>query len=581
MPPGDPSAAQISRLPPRIGRYQIEAELGRGMMGVIYKAVDPDLGRTVALKTVSLAFSVSDEDREAFQRRFLEEARIAARLSHPGIVVVHEVGRDGETGLLFMALEYLRGRTLAQMMGVGGRLPWQDALQIAGRVGDALNHAHDAGVVHRDIKPANIMVLDTGEPKILDFGVAKTPAQQLTAAGQFFGTPAYMSPEQACGLNVDGRSDLFSLGCVLYQALTGLTPFTADNIPLLLSRILNDEPASPSRVVSEIPADVDVLMDRLLAKDRRRRYENGRILAEDIDNILSRRPLRPVPAAVTHAPATAATASEPPVDTLDLRLSFLLDEDPAVDAAVSPPGQSGVLGAADVTAPGEAAPATGTVPFQRGTLPPLAAAALALLVMGVVFLLALRYRVAEAATPAASGGPPPAFGAAGPASTSGPLATAAPATPPPAASVLAARRSDPSPRRSDTPSPASVAPLPPRESQAADTGGQTVRPSRLHVVFEHHLRAGTMRAWVDDDLRLEEPLRPSRSRNLLFTRLYRGRLAETVEVPPGNHRVRVEVAWDGRRRAAQTLGRFEPGATRRLEVTVGMLRPTVELQWQK
>jgi serine/threonine-protein kinase len=576
MTPNEPVAAPVNPLPSRIGRYVIEAELGRGMMGVIYLARDPDLGRTVALKTVALAFSVSNEDREAFQRRFLEEARIAARLSHPGIVVVHEVGRDGDTGVLFMALEYLRGRTLAQMMGGGARLPWEDVLQITGRVGEALHHAHEEGVVHRDIKPANIMVLDTGETKILDFGVAKTPAQQLTAAGQFFGTPAYMSPEQACGLNVDGRSDLFSLGCVAYQALTGATPFTADNIPLLLARILNDEPPSPSTIVPEIPADVDVLIGRLLAKDRRRRYENGRALAEDIENTIRRRPLRPFAAAPV--PPSGAQPSEPSVDTLDLRLSFLLDEDPAVDAPVSPPGQSGVLASAESTAP--AALPSGTVPFRRKSLPPLATAALALIVMGIVFFLALGQRVGEQEAPVATTREVPAFGAgpaAPPAPGSAPASVPAETVPSNTAATATGAAVSAPPGRPDV----VPAPRPPAVRPGPDTpGADIVRPSRLRVEFDHHLKYGTMRAWIDDDLRLERELTPSSTRNLLFTRLYRGRVAETMEVAPGNHRVRVEVAWEGRRRVAQTFGRFDAGGTRRLEVTVGMLRPSVGLEWQ-
>src|SRR5688572_11159369 len=171
-------------LPKKIARYEIRAELGRGMMGVVYEAFDPDLDRTIALKTIQLAFAASDEEREVFEKRFFAEARAAARLSHPGIVVVHDVGRDPDTGTLYIALERLQGRTLADVIRNDAPVPWREALRLVGTVAEVLHHAHGQGVVHRDVKPANIMVLPTGEPKIMDFGIAKVEAAQLTAAGQ-------------------------------------------------------------------------------------------------------------------------------------------------------------------------------------------------------------------------------------------------------------------------------------------------------------------------------------------------------------------------------------------------------------
>src|SRR5712691_885440 len=162
MEDGNPPAP-----PRRIGRYELRRELGRGMMGVVYEAHDPSLRRTIALKTIELAFAVSAEERQSFEQRFFVEARVAARLSHPGIVVVHDVGRDAESGLLFIALEYLPGRTLAEVVRGGTPMEWREALRITAAVAQALHHAHAKGVVHRDIKPANIMLLPTGQPKIL------------------------------------------------------------------------------------------------------------------------------------------------------------------------------------------------------------------------------------------------------------------------------------------------------------------------------------------------------------------------------------------------------------------------------
>src|SRR5258708_4861720 len=196
-------------VPAAIGRYRITGELGRGAMGLVYKAEDPALGRKVAVKTIELAFAVEPAERSEFERRFFVEAQIAARLSHPGIVVCHDVGKDPDTGVLFMVLEYLEGTPLSDAVKPGGLLPSMQAVSIVAKVARALHHAHEHGVIHRDMKPANVMLLKSGEPKILDFGVAKLEGGQLTVAGQFFGSPLYMSPEQALANPVDARSDIF------------------------------------------------------------------------------------------------------------------------------------------------------------------------------------------------------------------------------------------------------------------------------------------------------------------------------------------------------------------------------------
>ncbi len=194
--------------PTRIGRYDIQRELGRGMMGIVYQARDSVLQRNVALKTISLAFAVSEQERETFEARFLQEARAAATLAHPGIVVVYDVGIDLNVGTLYMALEFLRGKTLESVLATGHVLDWREALRTIARVAEALHHAHAHGIVHRDVKPANIMILASGEPKVMDFGVAKLEGGQLTTRGQVLGSPPYMSPEQTQGESLDARSDL-------------------------------------------------------------------------------------------------------------------------------------------------------------------------------------------------------------------------------------------------------------------------------------------------------------------------------------------------------------------------------------
>ena len=258
-------------------------------MGLVYAAEDTTLGRTVAIKTIELAFAVDPADRDVFERRFVAEARIAARLSHPGIVVCHDVGKDPETGVLYIVLEHLQGTSLADHVKPGGLLPPMQAVAITAKVARALHYAHAHGVVHRDMKPANVMLLPSGDPKILDFGVAKMEGGQLTAAGQFFGSPLYMSPEQAYGKLLDGRSDLFSLGSILYGLLTGHHPFAAESIPMILTRVIGEDPPRVSRVVPGLPESLDDVVARALAKDPADRYASGEQMAEDLEDVAAGR----------------------------------------------------------------------------------------------------------------------------------------------------------------------------------------------------------------------------------------------------------------------------------------------------
>jgi serine/threonine protein kinase len=345
--------------PPRtIGRYEIRRELGRGTMGIVYEATDPELGRAIALKTVRIGFTLSPDERDLFVKRFLAEARIAARLSHPGIVMVHDVGFDSATGAPYIALELLQGRTLAEVIETtAGPLPWRDALRLISRVARALHHAHAHGIVHRDVKPANIMVLPSGEPKLMDFGIAKTETARikLTAAGQFFGTPLYMAPEQALGKAVDGRADLFSLGSIAYTLITGRNAFAAENIARIVARVVHDEPVPPRQVVAELPADVDHLLARALAKDPAGRYPDGRSLAEDAEDVLAGAPPRHRVGGSSPTEGEldlerlmlghAGRAFAPPRPDLDAQLEKLVPSDPAgparSDEASDPPPRPG------------------------------------------------------------------------------------------------------------------------------------------------------------------------------------------------------------------------------------------------
>ena len=307
-------------LPKTIGRYEIVREIGRGAMGVVYEGRDLSLMRPVALKTLLLE-PLAEELREPFEKRFYQEARAAAGLQHPCIVVVYEIGIDAAADAFFITLEYLRGRTLEDVIA-DGPMPWRDALRIAGRLADALAHAHENGIVHRDIKPGNVMILKKGEPKIMDFGVAKLDSSKLTSAGDVLGSPGYMAPEQALEARVDPRSDIFSLGTVLYEALTGKRAFGKGTFSEILMRLAYEQPVPPSRINGDIPEAVDDIVAHAMAKNPDQRYANADQMVEDIEDALFDRPLRhtasgdaPTAAARPALAAPSAASRNPAVDT--------------------------------------------------------------------------------------------------------------------------------------------------------------------------------------------------------------------------------------------------------------------------
>ena len=280
-------------VPKKIGRYQVEEEIGRGMMGAVYRAFDPLLDRQVAVKVIHPGLPLPDEELKAFEQRFLAEGRIVARLSHPGIVTLHEVGEDAELGVPYLVLELLVGRTLREVIADGKPLEWKRALGIIAQIAHALGYAHEQQVVHRDIKPANIMLLEDGAAKLMDFGIARLQAGfGLTSTGQLLGTPLYMSPEQALGEPIDGRSDLFSLGSVGYTLLTGQPAFQAESVPVILGKVAKLEPPAPSSLKPKLPAPLDYVCARALQKRPDARYQTGKTFAEDLEDVIAGRPPR-------------------------------------------------------------------------------------------------------------------------------------------------------------------------------------------------------------------------------------------------------------------------------------------------
>ena len=264
---------------PKLGRYLIQSELGRGAMGVVYKATDPMLGRTVAVKTVNMALEQDGADK--YEARFLQEARAAGGLNHPNIVTVYDVGRSGEVA--FMAMEFLEGVELRTLIGEGRPMAVSQAVSIAAQVAEGLAYAHEHGVVHRDIKPANIMVSAAAPVKITDFGIARMrTSSDLTQTGMMLGSPKYMSPEQVIGKRADHRSDIFSLGVILYEMLTGAAPFNGDNVTSLMYQIVNFAPPAPGAVNGAVPELLDYIVAKMLAKPLEERYQGAHEVARDL-----------------------------------------------------------------------------------------------------------------------------------------------------------------------------------------------------------------------------------------------------------------------------------------------------------
>ena len=255
---------------------------GAGRDGVVYRARDPQIGRIVAIKSISLSGQTSDVQRE-YRERFRREAEAAGRVSHPGIVTIFDVGEEPETHTPYIVMEYVKGKSLEQ----AGKVPVENALSLVRELAEALDCAHSAGVIHRDLKPSNILLTEDGRAKIADFGVAKLNLSELTSCGQILGTPAFMSPEQLNGDPVDGRSDLFSLGVIFYTLLTGHRPFQGNSVFTVSFKVVHHEPISATALNLDLPASINEVVLRALAKDPAKRYQRGMEMARDIQNVLA------------------------------------------------------------------------------------------------------------------------------------------------------------------------------------------------------------------------------------------------------------------------------------------------------
>jgi len=319
-----------------LGRYRILGELGRGAMGTVYRALDPLIEREVAIKT--LHPNLPEDVVEDVRQRFLREAKSAGRLNHPNIVTIFDVGE--QDGVAYMAMELLEGRSLQQILSESLRLPYQTSANYAAQIADALDRAQQLGIVHRDVKPANVVVSATGHVKLTDFGVAYVPASTMTQTGTMIGSPRYMSPEQVLGLPIDPRSDIFSLGVMLYEMLSGQAPFVrpGDTTIFPLMNRIAAEPHSPvTQLDPSIPAAFDTILRKALAKKPEDRYQRAGELANDLRKLCGAAPSLTAPGPVddqtTVIKAGGAPAAQPEYEKTVIQ--------PAADQAASTPSKEG------------------------------------------------------------------------------------------------------------------------------------------------------------------------------------------------------------------------------------------------
>ena len=556
----------------RFGRYEILSELGRGAMGVVYKARDPKINRVVAVKTISLAGQPAEEEQE-YRERFYREAEAAGRLSHPGIVTIFDVGEEPETRAPYIVMEFVGGQSLDKLLSKEDRkLPLETALQLTHELAEALDCAHGQGVVHRDLKPANILLTEEGHAKIADFGIAKLNLANHTLAGRALGTPAYMSPEQLNGETVDGRSDLFSLGVILYTILTGYRPFQGNSALTVSYKVVNRDPIPATVLETDLPPGLDYIIARAMAKDPAQRYQRGMEMALDIQDLREGRELW------SKAKQPGSTAGGIP----------------AMPAEKDRPPSTGKLGAipksrlAKRTFP---SPNGGVENFVNnfftkvGTKPVVSAVFL-------VGLLLFSFRVGHALWPKAPARKVAHKNVMAPAPFEAEFATTKLAPVPSVASAAAAPESDEKISSSANENVA-IAPaakpviklepvakkarkavvvatsLPPPQVQIVSTSAPPILPpvpATLDIEVDHKFAEAKLSIWVDDQLSYTRTMEGTDKKRLVLFHHVQGHEIHAMQIPPGNHRLRVQVTSGENSSEQSVTGDFTSGNEKLLRI---------------
>jgi len=520
----------------QFGRYEILCELGRGAMGVVYKARDPQIDRLVALKTVSLWGQEPEEEKE-FRLRFMNEAQAAGRLHHSGIVSVFDVGEEPENHDPFIVLEYVAGESLSRVLAREKKLPVDQALKLAEEIADALDYAHAQGVIHRDVKPANILITQEGHAKIADFGIAKLNLAHFTIPGRVLGTPAYMAPEQLSGEAVDGRSDLFSLGVILYAMVTGHSPFQGNSATTVCFKVANREPIAASALDMTLPPQLDAVISRAMAKDPKERYQRGADFADD--------------------------------------LRILQESYKAVPTTTSRIRSTGTGTRSALTAQKGSIP-TAVEASRPGALPSLLRNARGRDVMLGGLALVLLAIVAGQAKFSAST-PKTDLAGSGVAPNALRSPTTAPAThpgdnqpapvkgvPSSAAAALAAKRTGP------------------KNPRAEGAKSIVVPLSTLELAVQHQFKDATLYVWVDDKLELTLPLHGAAQKKLVVFNGVRGVTSKTMRVPAGKRVLRFRaLSTDQTVDLSKTLSaEFVGGDTKSLAISFEKHNSAMRLNWE-
>jgi eukaryotic-like serine/threonine-protein kinase len=562
----------------RFGRYEVLAELGRGAMGVVYKARDPKINRVVAVKTISMAGQAPEEERE-YRERFFREAEAAGRVSHPGIVTIFDVGEAPETHVPYIVMEFVGGESLEKLLSRDDhKLPIETALQLALELAEALDCAHSQGVVHRDLKPANILMTEDGHAKIADFGVAKLNLANQTLAGRALGTPAYMSPEQLNGEPVDGRSDLFSLGVILYTVLTGYRPFQGNSALTVSFKVVNRDPIPATLLDTELPEGLDQIISKAMAKDPAERYQRGMDVVRDIQHLREARktPKKPKPIILTAPANVSKTPKE--------EGQALTPVEPVVVAKSQSPVRTLLPAVGATRSPLEK--------FRRKSI-------IGVFVLAGLFIWGLwvvsfgpqgvRSRAAgpmpnsrtATSTPAITGAPPaePDATPATPTVSDAIPRMPARSTPLPKGSMRASHNappiakvvSKPIPPRQPTLPTVKVARaiLPTVSPDAAPEDAPVVAPATLEIEVDHKFAEAHLSVWVDDDLSYTHVMEGTDKKRLVVFHRMQGHEFHAMQIAPGKHRLRVQVSSEAATydQSATISGEFASGKENVLRIT--------------
>jgi eukaryotic-like serine/threonine-protein kinase len=525
----------------RFGRYEVVGELGRGAMGVVYKARDPQIDRMVAVKTVSLHGHDAEAEKE-YRARFLNEAQAAGRLHHPGIVSVFDVGEDSESGDPYIVLEYVAGEALNRVLSRERKLALARAIDIAEEVARALDYAHEQGVTHRDIKPGNILLTEERHAKIADFGIAKLNLAHFTLPGRLLGTPAYMAPEQLSGEGADGRSDLFSLGVILYAMVTGHSPFQGDSATTICFKVANREPVPASALDLELPRFLDAVISRAMAKDPAKRYQRGAEFADDLAQLRAQKMPGTTTSLTNLGVRTRTATSIPP-----------LTGSPAVGMAYA-----GKMIRSRLKGHGKDI-------------------AIALVSVGVLLAIGVQSKLlvlshAGAATTAAA----VAAHAEAPPTASKPQENAgAPAKPP-------ARETESATTAPKAPALHAAAAKTPVRSEISRRSEAAMPPSTVELEIRHQFKEATLSVWLDGKVLLTRPLHGATQKRLVVFSDVHGAESETIKVPQGKHELRFRAQTEDHTvDLSRTIyGDFAGGEDKTLQISFDKRNTAMRLDWQ-